>query len=71
MNKNNNNILCIDNRNKRIEWLDAVKGVCILLILVSHYCNIPFIGYYLFAGYVQVFFIASGYTFKPFSKKIL
>lgn len=48
----------------RLKWLDAVKGISIILIMTSHYCDIPIIGYYLFSGYVQVFFIASGYTFK-------
>ena len=58
---------------ERLEWLDAVKkGICIILIMLSHYCNIPHVGYYLFAGYVQVFFITSGYTFKNnISKKAI
>lgn len=54
----------VNSSKRRLEWLDAVKGICIILIMASHYCNIPYIGYYLFAGYVQVFFIASGYTLK-------
>lgn len=57
---------------ERLEWLDAVKGICIILIMLSHYCNIPYIGHYLFAGYVPVFFISSGFTFKTqFNKRTI
>lgn len=51
-------------KDTRIVWLDAVKGICVLLIMINHYCGIPYIGHFLSAGYVQTFFIASGYTFK-------
>ena len=56
--------------NSRIVWLDALKGIGILLVIVSHSnCQLPFVNFFT-AGYIQLFFIAAGFTykssFKPF-----
>ena len=45
---------------KRMQWLDALKGIGILLVIFSHTgFEIPGLEY-LTAGYMQMFFIASG-----------
>lgn len=60
---------------KRILWIDAVKGGCILLVLLAHTYTEkigenPFLSeifrhlYYFMACYMPVFFVVSGYTFK-------
>lgn len=49
----------------RIVWIDALKGVGIILVMFSHSCGLSALGCYLFAGYMSLFFIASGFTFKP------
>lgn len=49
---------------KRLIWLDAVKGLGIILIMFSHIGGIPFVGKYLFACFIPLFFIASGYTLR-------
>ncbi len=43
-------------------WLDAVKGLGIILVVWSHLPRIPKIGPCLFACFMPLFFIASGYT---------
>lgn len=56
--------------NSRIVWLDALKGIGILLVIISHSnLQLPFMNFFT-AGYIQLFFIAAGFTykssFKPF-----
>lgn len=49
----------------RKEWLDALKGLAIILVVMSHTdCGVPFLHKYLTACYMPLFFIASGYVFK-------
>lgn len=51
--------------NSRIVWLDALKGIGILLVIVSHSnCQLPFVNFFT-AGYIQLFFIAAGFTYRP------
>lgn len=50
---------------KRILWLDALKGIGIILVIISHSgLNIPYLNY-LTAGYIQLFFVVAGFTYKP------
>lgn len=49
---------------ERIEWIDAIKGIGILLIMLSHCINFEGLDY-LTAGYIPLFFIISGTTFSP------
>ena len=50
--------------NSRIVWLDALKGIGILLVIVSHSnCQLPFVNFFI-AGYIQLFFIAAGFTYR-------
>lgn len=50
---------------RRIVWLDALKGIGILLVIFSHtelkIADCQFIT----AGYIQLFFIAAGFTIRP------
>lgn len=48
----------------RIKWIDMAKGCGIILVMISHFCGIPYIGNYIFGGYMQMFFILSGYTLQ-------
>ena len=47
----------------RKKYIDAVKGFCIILVLFSHAGGIPFIGGYLFACFMQTYFIVAGITY--------
>ncbi len=44
-------------------WLDAIKGVAIILVIMSHSENIPRLHRYLVACYMPLFFLASGYVY--------
>lgn len=51
--------------NSRIVWLDALKGIGILLVILSHSnLQLPFMIFFT-AGYIQLFFIAAGFTYRP------
>ena len=50
--------------NKRMLWLDAVKGFSIISIMISHSCGIPIIGKYFVAGFVSIWFVLSGFTIR-------
>lgn len=53
-------------QHKREAWVDAVKGVAILLIINSHITHMPlfFPLNYLVICYVTLFFSVAGYTFR-------
>ena len=46
----------------RVVWIDGMKGLGILLVMLSHFCHVPSL---LIAGYMPLFFFASGITYKP------
>lgn len=48
----------------RKKYIDAVKGFCIILVLFSHTGGIPYIGRFLFACYMQVYFVVAGITYN-------
>ena len=48
----------------RIEWLDALKGVGILLVMLCHAGLLSSYGVFLTAGFMSLFFIAAGYTYN-------
>lgn len=51
--------------NKRLKWVDATKGLCILLIMISHCMPINnYVNVFLFSGYVAIYFILSGFTYR-------
>ena len=47
----------------RKQWLDAIKGVAIILVIMSHSESIPRLHVYLTACYMPLFFLASGYVY--------
>ena len=49
---------------QRLEWLDALKGVGITLVVVSHSAVFPFVDPYLTTCFMPLFFMASGYTMR-------
>lgn len=51
---------------KRIIWIDAVKGILILFVIMSHIHGIhpDFLSDFCVAGYVVAFFIVSGFTYR-------
>ncbi|WP_097003408.1 acyltransferase family protein [Lacrimispora amygdalina] len=48
----------------RLRWLDALKGIGIILIMVSHSFVIPYLGRVLNACFIPLFFISTGYTYS-------
>ena len=51
----------------RHEWIDAIKGYGIILVVATHsnlFQGLPTALLYLTAGYIAMFFIVSGYTTK-------
>ena len=46
----------------RVVWIDGMKGLGILLVMLSHFCHVPSL---LIAGYMPLFFFTSGITYKP------
>lgn len=54
---------------KRIEWIDAMKGYAICMMMFSHIEYAPdFIKNYISPIFLALFFIASGYTFHEVSR---
>lgn len=54
---------------ERILWIDAVKGIAIILVIASHLFGIGSpIFWYLCYGYMPVFFFMSGLTNRPSDK---
>ena len=52
---------------KRIEWIDIVKGIAIILIIIGHSLgdySRSFLAAMIYAVHVPVFFILSGYLFR-------
>ena len=50
--------------NKRIEWIDSLKGAMMLAVIWSHSsANNTSGGYWITASYMAVFYFLSGYIF--------
>lgn len=55
----------------RIEYFDAAKAICILLMIVGH-CNLsvlPYLSVIIYSFHMPLFFIISGYFFKENTQK--
>lgn len=59
----------VKNSSQRVEWIDAIKGLGIILVLVSHSCGFGKCGNLFTACYMPLFFMAAGFTLK--SEKII
>lgn len=46
---------------KRIEWIDCVRAVSMMLIIIGHTYAVGFWQYFIFAINVPIFFVLSGY----------
>ncbi|MCQ2269709.1 MAG: acyltransferase family protein [Bacteroidales bacterium] len=57
----------VDNiiENKKLLWVDAIKGIGIILIMLVHMEAFPFNSDFVATGYVSMFFVVSGCTFNP------
>lgn len=66
----NNNIINADlnisaqNNVKRLAWVDAVKGICILLMIYGHTILPENMKVIIYTFHMPAFFILSGYTFN-------
>ena len=52
-------------------FVDSSRGLGIFLVLVAHSCGIPLIGGGIFASYMPLFFVLSGYIYKDKPKFML
>ena len=53
------------NTSNRIAWIDYTKGIAILLVIVGHTIRNFYIRSIIFSFHMPIFFILSGYTFRP------
>ena len=51
------------NEVERLDWIDAMKGVGIILIMMSHTIHIGVL-FILYSGFIPLFFISSALTYK-------
>lgn len=52
--------------NNRIAWIDTVKGIGIILVVLGHMPSLPeWIHNWIYSFHMPIFFFASGYLFKP------
>lgn len=49
--------------NKRIEWLDVAKGICILSVIAGH-MGVNIVNRVVFSYHLTTFFMLTGYTLK-------
>ena len=54
----------------REQWLDAAKGIGIVVVMIAHGCGIPVLGVYLGACCMCMYFMLAGYTYKEESNRI-
>lgn len=50
-------------RGRRLEWVDAFKGIGILLVIVGHTSRIPEVTQWIYSFHMPLFFWLSGYLF--------
>ena len=53
----------------RIEYIDIMKGIAIILVVIGHYIGVPFIKTFIWSFHMPLFVFLSGYFFKPEKKK--
>ena len=49
----------------RIEWTDIAKGIGIILVIIGHVSGDNYIKNFIYAFHMPLFFIISGYLYKP------
>lgn len=58
--------MTIENVKKRIDYLDAAKGIAILAVIVGHFYAPGVIGRIIYSFHLPLFFIISGYCIKDY-----
>ena len=57
-------------KTQRIQWIDQLKGIGIVLMLLGHVCNATFgvfpgiVNFIIYSFHMPLFFFLSGYTFS-------
>lgn len=57
-------MFCEHTNNKRIKWVDIVKGICIIFVMLSHSNPPDDFRRFFTPFFLTMFFFASGYTFS-------
>lgn len=57
------------NTSQRIDWIDFVKAFCIIMVIVGHTVSQSELRRFIFSFHMPLFFILSGYTYKPVTDK--
>lgn len=52
-------------RTERIEWLDVLKGIGVILVILGHALGDCYIKTWVYAFHLGIFYYAAGYTFSP------
>lgn len=56
---------------KRVDWIDIVKGIGILLMVIGHAGNIPNVKLWIYSFHMPLFFIMAGYVFGLSNNKYI
>lgn len=51
-------------KQKRLEWIDIMKGIGILLVIVGHYLSFSYLPFIIYSFHMPLFVWVSGYLFK-------
>lgn len=54
----------INNKKKRINWIDLYKGILILLVLIGHISQNKYVNTFIYSFHMPAFFFISGYLYK-------
>lgn len=57
---------------KRVGYIDIMKGVAIICVLIGHYVKIPYISAIIWSFHMPLFIFLNGYFFKeiPIGQRI-
>lgn len=64
MSKNEKSTINNNMYGSRITWLDSLKGIGIILVLLGHIYNNDFVFNFVYSFHMPVFFFAAGYVYK-------
>lgn len=53
------------NKNTRVDWIDIIKGISMIFVIMSHSGAPKIYGYIYIPIFLSSFFFVSGYTFNP------
>ncbi|MDH7637264.1 acyltransferase family protein [Sphingomonas oryzagri] len=55
----------------RVEWIDSLRGIGIVLVVIGHVTSRPWLHHYIYLFHMPLFFAISGYVFKRTDPKAL